>query len=618
VSRSLSPSFKLLLIAGLATLAGCGGTTEPKPVPASISARSSTVSGGIAGEALSSKPSVKVADAAGTAIEGLTVNFAVTSGGGSLSATTGVTDAEGIATSGTWTLGTVAGMNTVTASVAGLAQTQTFTATGNAGAPASLTVNGGNNQNATAGTAVPVPPSVRVTDVHGNLVTGHSVTFVVTGGGGSVTQGTVTTNGQGIATLGSWTLGAAPGVNSLMASATLTLSVPFTATGQDGPTVIEALSGDRQALSAGASLTTLPTVRVRNALGQGVGGVSVTFAVGVGGGSITGTSAITNSNGDATLGSWTLGTVGGLNTVVATAAAISGAGRQTTISASGCFGGGAGYKLTLCILTEMTQPQRDAFTLAAARWAEVITGELADVPFASGLGVNGCSTGTFSLAPGTSVDDLLIFAQIQPIDGPGAVLGSAGPCRVRTSGGLSVAGAMRFDVADVDNLISQGRFNSVILHEMGHVIGIGTLWGSFLVNPSSAGNILDTHFTGVNGIAGFDAIGGTTYTGGQKVPVENTGGPGTVNGHWREGVLLNELMTGFISGTSQPMSLVTVKALQDLGYIVDESKADPFALTLSVMDAPKNVRAPLMMFNDIDTGPVYAVDALGRIVRRIR
>src|SRR5438876_1519294 len=62
------------------------------------------------------------------------------------------------------------------------------------------------------------------------------------------------------------------------------------------------------------------------------------------------------------------------------------------------------------------------------------------------------------------------------------------------------------------------------------------------------------------------------------VPVENTGGPGTRNGHWRETVFRNELMSGFIAGPGNPLSRVTAASLEDLGYVVDMDAAEAYAL----------------------------------------
>ncbi len=62
------------------------------------------------------------------------------------------------------------------------------------------------------------------------------------------------------------------------------------------------------------------------------------------------------------------------------------------------------------------------------------------------------------------------------------------------------------------------------------------------------------------------------------VPVANTGGPGTREGHWRESVFGNELMTGFLDGGINPLSRVTVGALEDMGYEVNYDAADEFRL----------------------------------------
>jgi hypothetical protein len=64
---------------------------------------------------------------------------------------------------------------------------------------------------------------------------------------------------------------------------------------------------------------------------------------------------------------------------------------------------------------------------------------------------------------------------------------------------------------------------------------------------------------------------------GDNVPVENTGGGGTALVHWRETTFGDELMTGYATGQNT-ISLVTILALRDLGYVVDPSKAEAFVL----------------------------------------
>jgi hypothetical protein len=181
---------------------------------------------------------------------------------------------------------------------------------------------------------------------------------------------------------------------------------------------------------------------------------------------------------------------------------------------------------------------------------------------------------------------------------------------------------MLFDSADLTNLETQGRLQAVILHEMGHVIGVGTIWShlGFLENPASEGTTPDTYFDGPAARAAFDALGGTAYASGLKVPVENTGGAGTRNGHWRESVLRNELMTGFVNLGDNPLSLITVRSLEDLGYQVSQASAEPFSLFFSLhqaRDAGDGNGDRLEMLNDVDHGPLYEVDRQGRR-RRIR
>ena len=69
---------------------------------------------------------------------------------------------------------------------------------------------------------------------------------------------------------------------------------------------------------------------------------------------------------------------------------------------------------------------------------------------------------------------LLISATLEDIDGEYGVLGSAGPTSVWSSCTLtSVSGSMKFDTADVSRLETEGTLYDAVLHEMGHVIGIG-------------------------------------------------------------------------------------------------------------------------------------------------
>jgi hypothetical protein len=197
---------------------------------------------GTVGAAIPTAPAVQVGDAYGNPVPGVTVTFAVSSGGGSATGTASVTDSLGVASVGSWTLGTVAGTNTMTATVSGF-PTLNITAIGRAGPPAGLTKQAGDGQGGGLASPVDSAPSVLVTDGFGNPVQGTVVTFTVITGGGSLSatpgSGLVSvvqrpTNETGIATVGAWVLGSAPGINTLAAAVTGLPEVTFTATAQDG------------------------------------------------------------------------------------------------------------------------------------------------------------------------------------------------------------------------------------------------------------------------------------------------------------------------------------------------------------------------------------------------
>ncbi|MEO5798924.1 MAG: Ig-like domain-containing protein [Gemmatimonadales bacterium] len=111
-----------------ALVAACGGTptTPPPPspggaVPASLAVQAGNGQQAEPGSAVSVSPAVIVRDAAGAPVAGVTVTFSVDSGGGTLSSTTAVTGANGVATAGTWTLGPSEGRQVISARAGSLA-----------------------------------------------------------------------------------------------------------------------------------------------------------------------------------------------------------------------------------------------------------------------------------------------------------------------------------------------------------------------------------------------------------------------------------------------------------------------------------------------------------------
>jgi len=242
----------------------------------------------------------------------------------------------------------------------------------------------------------------------------------------------------------------------------------------------------------------------------------------------------------------------------------------------------------------MSPTQMAAFQDAADRWAEVIAGDLGDVPAESVP--EGFSCGGMPPFRG-AIDDVVISAAGEVIDGPGGTLAAAGPCLFRPAGSngslapLPAYGIMRFDIADLDALEDNGGLATTILHEMGHVLGIGTLWASNdLLDYEPSGTqcrfvesfTSNPVFTGANATTEYLALGGTG-----NPPVEDGFGPGTKCGHWDEAAFVTELMTGFINvGLEEPLSKMTVGSLEDLGYEVDYDAADPYTLPEPALLAP--------------------------------
>ena len=131
---------------------------------------------------------------------------------------------------------------------------------------------------------------------------------------------------------------------------------------------------------------------------------------------------------------------------------------------------------------------------------------------------------------------------------------------------------MEFDSADVASLEARGQLDEVILHEMGHVLGIGTIWRRLGLLRNDFGS--NPRYVGRGAVREYNRIFGNNAN---SVPVENQGGPGTRGSHWRESVFDNELMTGFLNfGQANPISRLTVASLDDLGYVVNLNAADPY------------------------------------------
>ncbi len=269
------------------------------------------------------------------------------------------------------------------------------------------------------------------------------------------------------------------------------------------------------------------------------------------------------------------------------------------------------FDIELVFLDRFTEEQKRVIQHAARRWASIITEDLPDQEFTRGWS-GACGDQLYEIPPGDRIDDLRIYVINQPGKRWGGVIS------VRTTSNLPVVGCMSVNGISLDSA----------LHEIGHVMGIGALWGvsGFLQDFPGA----DPHFNGPRAIAAFNAAGGRGYAG-AKVPVAaETEGRGA-GSHWRSSVFAglmdwDELMDwAAVKGSSHgALSAITIQSLADLGYSVDVTQADPYTLPGAAAKASAKVAAPsthaqpeFLCGVGEQREPIYVVDEQGYIIRTL-
>ena len=225
---------------------------------------------------------------------------------------------------------------------------------------------------------------------------------------------------------------------------------------------------------------------------------------------------------------------------------------------AGWADGSAGFDITIEFKgSSWTQELHDIFVTAADRLVNLIIGDIPDVT-------------VYGKGAPKVVDDILITAELGQIDGLYGILGQSGPTSVRTDSSLPATAQMQFDIVDV-NALGLTVFSEVVLHEMSHSLGFGSIWDRL-------GLVDNGLFTGSHAVDEYHSLGGTA-TG---VPVEQDGGSGTAGAHWDEETFHNELMTGYINDGANPYSAMSAASFADLGYTITSDIhgwADPYLLS---------------------------------------
>lgn len=482
--------------------------------------------------------------------------------------------------------------------------------------PAELTQNQGTAGDGTAGTVLVSPPTFTVKDQNGNSLGGVSVSLAVTAGGGTLTDAP-TTSKNGATPVGTWRLGNIAGINSITVTVGNLPPLIISINGKAGaPANIVFVSGANQTAPAGSTLAVSPVAQVRDQFGNAVSGIPVTFAIVDGEGTLGSQGPVTSdASGNAPSPQWTLGRSAVSQSVRAATGAIS-----ASVSAFVA----TDYAIDLRLFgPAMPANVQAMFQAAAARIRGAVTGDVPDIQFPVVNLESDCHVPGLPTSFGEFVDDVVIYASVGPIDGVNQILAFSFPCYVRLPSQQTLVGVMKFDSDDLDNMIAKGNLTDVIQHEMLHVIGIGTLWTRLSLLAGAGTNF--SRYTGAFGVGGCVSMGGTPVCPG-SIPVENTGGAGTADAHWRDAVFFNELMTGFVNsrvsvpvGIMNPLSIMSIQSLADAGYTVNPLAADPFAipgLSASRVSGQLNVDVPATPWEIVER-PLFELSRTGTIKRII-
>lgn len=543
-------------------------------------------------------PAVKVTDASGHPIAGYPVQFAPWQG--TVSDSTPETDASGIATGGHWTMPRGASPGLTLAVVAEDLEGSPlfFHATSLVGPPAAIYPTTTPLNGSVGGSSD--LPTILVLDAGSNRLEGVPVMAEVTVGHGTVTHSGVT-NAQGYWGLTSWILDTVAGVNEVTATVAGFPPVTFTSTGHPGPVASMTLDGDHQ--SAPIFSPVQVSVRLTDRYGNATPHEPVRFVSSGDGRTLPGEGLVgADTNGIARM-DWRMGSTAGGYSLTVTHGAESTLSQTFTATATPVT---SAFNVDVRYIGTPSTAMKNAVTAAVARWRAIITSDLVDSP------LDRPAAECFESQPAITetVDDILIYVETDAIDDVGGILGAAAPCLIRSGNRLPSMGYMRLDAADVAWLAANGELQDVVLHEMGHILGIGSLWEDrgFVVDSGTT----NPRYNGPAGIQGYRDFGGLSST----VPLENTGGPGTAESHWREETFDRELMTGYSSGSDNPLTGMTIGALQDLGYTVSFALSEPLALSAGAL---AQLRArPRRLVERPLSSPIIVVDQGGREVGRER
>ncbi|SRR5690554_195513 len=276
---------------------------------------------------------------------------------------------------------------------------------------------------------------------------------------------------------------------------------------------------------------------------------------------------------------------------------------------------GDGYNITLVFQPGTFTAEQQAMIRAAAdRWEGLIAGNIPNAttlpPYYRESCLRWQSWNEAIVPPELRnvgwFDGLLVtVTAAQPGE---TALALAGPCW--TPNPFPNFGRIWVNMNRLDMMTTTNSLETVMIHELGHVLGIGTIWLDEHRNlirpiPNNCGNpSLPSTFAGQAGVSEYQALGGTN-----QPPLDE------LCHHWSEERFHTEALTPYITidpggNNHDPLSRMTLGALQDLGYQVNYSAADPYTLPAPGLQ-PHAPREGAETFRYADP-LIYIVDEQGR------
>ncbi len=217
--------------------------------------------------------------------------------------------------------------------------------------------------------------------------------------------------------------------------------------------------------------------------------------------------------------------------------------------------------------------QRATLQQAASRVAGLIGSSFQ--PVRLDLPANACDKGLPALHE--RFDHFVAFVTVKDLGDD--VYGDSSPCDLHDRSYLPIYGSVELNSRGLNDL-AQPELLDTIIHELLHALGVGTLWtADERVSLDGGGddkNLADKergqwYYTGPRALAAYRALGGK----GAGIPLDPDAG------HWAGEVVCSEILSGSagdVTDRVNPISPITLGALEDLGYRVNTKLADRYAL----------------------------------------